>query len=105
MVLLRSSLDKALGDNGPDYDVFNVATNDSLSVTEIADIICKEMGLIDIKYKYTGGSRGWKADVPKYSLDTSKIKKEGWKSSKNSLSAVTASVNSMIDDFKSGSIK
>ena len=95
----------AFGDSGPAFDVFNVATNDSVSVNEIADVICNAMGLDGIEYHYTGGSRGWKADVPKYSLDTSKIKKLGWETSMNSMDAVRVSVNSMINDFKSGSIK
>lgn len=87
------------------FDIFNVATNDSLSVTQIANIICKIMDFDNVSFSYAGGSRGWKADVPKYSLDTSKLKKEGWSTSMNSLEAVTASVVSMVKDFNSGSIK
>ena len=55
------------------YDVFNVGTQDHLTVREIADIVCERMGLNNVQYMFTGGSRGWKADVPVYRLNTDKF--------------------------------
>lgn len=82
------------------YDVFNVGTQDHLTVREIADIVCERMELSNVKYMFTGGSRGWKADVPVYRLNTDKIRSHGWRSTRNSREAVTASVEAMLADLK-----
>ncbi len=84
------------------YDVFNVASEDHLTVSEIADVIVERMGLKDVQYEFTGGSRGWKADVPLYRLDTRKIRATGWANRMNSREAVTASVDAMIREVREG---
>lgn len=84
------------------YDVFNVGTPDHLTVREIADIVCERMGLKDVRYDFTGGSRGWKADVPVYRLDTEKIRKVGWKNRMGSREAVVAAVDAMLEDVRAG---
>ena len=87
------------------YDVFNVGTNDSLTVRDVADIVVERMGLMNVRYDFTGGARGWKADVPVYKLDSRKIRNHGWSSLRNSREAVTAAVDSMLQDLKAGNIK
>lgn len=79
------------------YDVFNVATDDLISVTEIANIACEVMGLLpeEVDFKYTGGDRGWKGDVPKVILDASKIKSLGFKVKNNSSQAIRKSILKM----------
>lgn len=83
------------------FAVYNVGTQDHLTVREIADIVCHRMGLKDVKYNFTGGPRGWKGDVPVYRLDTSKIRKTGWQSQRNSRQAVEASVDAMLGELHS----
>ena len=61
------------------FDVFNVCSEEWITVDEIASIVCDEMGLINVKLEYTGENRGWLGDVPKFLLDTQKLKKIGWK--------------------------
>ena len=87
------------------YDYFNVASTDYLTVNEIADLVCQKMDLQNVKYEYSGGSRGWKADVPFYRLDTTKIRKKGWSNKFGSREAVLHAVSSMIVDIKNGKIK
>lgn len=87
------------------YDVFNVGTPDFLTVREIADIVCERMGLRDVRYEFTGGSRGWKADVPLYRLNTDKVRSIGWTHSRNSRQAVTAAVDAMLADLRAGKLK
>jgi UDP-glucose 4-epimerase len=87
------------------YDVFNVGTKDSLTVRDVADIVVERMGLANVRYDFTGGARGWKADVPVYKLDSRKIRDHGWSSQRNSREAVTAAVDSMLQDLKAGNIK
>ncbi len=86
------------------YEYHNVASEDFLTVREIADIVCERMGLQGVKYEFTGGARGWKADVPLYRLDTAKIRSRGWSNKRTSREAVTAAVDSMIADVRAGRI-
>ncbi len=81
------------------YVYYNVASLDQLTVREIADIVTDLMGLKDVIYDFTGGARGWRADVPIYSLNTSKIRAAGWKNKMNSREAVVASARSMLDEL------
>jgi len=87
------------------FEYYNVASTDFMTVNEIAKLICEQMGLKDVQYEYSGGSRGWKADVPLYRLDTSKIRSKGWSNKFGSREAVLDAVNSMIVDIKAGKIK
>jgi UDP-glucose 4-epimerase len=79
------------------FDVFNVATDDYISVTAIADIACEIAGLkpSNVKYLYTGGDRGWKGDVPCVLFDVAKIKSLGWSSARSSADAIRDSIESM----------
>jgi len=60
------------------YDVYNLGCNSFTSVTKIAQIVAEEMGLKDVKFKYTGGKRGWKGDAPVVHFNIDKMKKLGW---------------------------
>jgi UDP-glucose 4-epimerase len=84
------------------YEYYNVGSEDHLLVHDIADIVIGEMGLKNVKYEYTGGARGWRADVPVYRLDTSKIRRLGWKNKLNSREAVTAAVRSLLGEIAAG---
>jgi len=84
------------------FDIYNVGSDDHVTVTHIAELICEALNLIDVQFNYTGGDRGWKADVPFYRLDTSKIKALGWKGTNGSKSAVQETIQSMLEDINSG---
>jgi len=59
-------------------DIFNIGAEDWIRAEKIAKIVCEEMKL-NPKFRFTGGKRGWKGDVPLMRLDISRIKKLGWK--------------------------
>jgi len=84
------------------YEYYNVGSEDHLLVRDIADVIVGEMGLSGVKYEYTGGARGWRADVPIYRLDTSKIRSLGWRNARNSREAVIAAVRSLLAEIATG---
>jgi len=84
------------------YDVFNVGSEDHLLVSEIAEIVIAEMGLRDVELDFSGGARGWRADVPIYRLDTSKVRRAGWANRRNSREAVGAAVRSLIAEIAAG---
>lgn len=80
------------------YDYYNVANEDTITVTDIANIVIKEMGLKNVKFNYSGGDRGWKGDVPKIMLSSEKLRSKGWKSEFNSKQAIEMSVREMLKD-------
>jgi len=79
-------------------NVFNVACDDFTSVNEIAQIVIEEMSLKDVELKHTGGSRGWKGDVPVVRLDVNKLKKIGFKIKLSSKEAVKRTVKEMLEN-------
>jgi UDP-glucose 4-epimerase len=83
------------------YVMFNVATDDYITVAEIADLAVKASGLTpgQTKYEFTGGDRGWKGDVPVVRFDCSKIKALGWKARRSSAEAVTDAMKAMIGEL------
>jgi UDP-glucose 4-epimerase len=78
------------------FDVFNAATDDYVTVTEIADLVVARMGLHDVRYEYTGGPRGWKGDVPVVRLRSDKLVAYGWRCRHNSTEALLASIDANI---------
>lgn len=60
-------------------NIFNLGHDDYIEVTPIAQIVCEELGLKDVKFNYSGGERGWVGDSPFIHLDISKMKNLGWK--------------------------
>lgn len=81
------------------FNYYNVATKDSLTVTQIADMVTGLLGIKDLSYSYSGGDRGWKGDVPKIALDSQKIRGLGWKNKHSSKEAMELSVRSMMKEI------
>lgn len=84
------------------YAMFNVATDDYITVAEIADLAVKVSGLAPgkTKYEFTGGDRGWKGDVPVVRFDCTKIKALGWKAQRSSAEAVSDAMKAMLEELK-----
>jgi UDP-glucose 4-epimerase len=82
------------------YDVFNVATDDYITVHEIADLAIAVSGISPGKttYEFTGGDRGWKGDVPVVRFDCSKIKSLGWRARLTSAEALSAAMKAMLEE-------
>jgi UDP-glucose 4-epimerase len=86
------------------YEVYNVATGDYITVTEIAKLAAEVVGLAPatVRFDYSGGDRGWKGDVPVVRLNTDRIKSLGWICQRNSRMALRASMQSLTEDARSG---
>jgi UDP-glucose 4-epimerase len=82
------------------FDTYNVATDDYITVTEIAKLTCETMGLrpATVSFEYTGGDRGWKGDVPQVLFNVEKIKALGWHARRTSHEAMRASLQAMLDE-------
>ena len=77
-------------ENGRKIDVYNVGSEDWVTVGEIAKIVSKTMNL-NPEFYYTGGvngGRGWIGDVKYMLLDITKAKNAGWKPKTNSKETV-----------------
>jgi UDP-glucose 4-epimerase len=80
------------------FDLFNVATDSYITVTEIAEIVAEKVtgSTEGVTFSYGGGDRGWKGDVPVVRLNTDKIKSLGWQCTYNSREAITLSIEEML---------
>ncbi|MFB6179081.1 MAG: NAD-dependent epimerase/dehydratase family protein [Halorientalis sp.] len=80
-----------------DFNVYNLGTRTTTSVTTIADIVADEMGL-DPEYAFTGGDRGWVGDVPRMRLSIEKLSALGWDPAQSSDDAVRQAVRELLDE-------
>ncbi|MEK7281806.1 MAG: NAD-dependent epimerase/dehydratase family protein [Chloroflexota bacterium] len=77
-------------------DIFNLGADTTSNVKIIARIIIEEMGLKDVKIRFTGGEGGWPGDQPKVYLDTSKVRGLGWRPKHISDEAVRIAVRRLL---------
>lgn len=65
-------------------EVFNVGSDDTINVLQIAQIVIDRLPLKNDKVRKVfkddfEGGRGWKGDVPEFWLDCTKLKAAGWR--------------------------
>jgi UDP-glucose 4-epimerase len=83
-------------------EIYNIGSEDQVTVTEIAKIVIDQMGLENVKLVYTGGvdgGRGWVGDVKNMLLDISRLKALGWKPKLNSEQAVRKAAKHLITEL------
>lgn len=84
----------------PGEEVYNISVESKgTTVTHIAEIVVDVLGLKNVKFNYTGGDRGWKGDVPRFSYNISKVLSTGWRPKHTSDEAVRQTV---LDAIKAG---
>lgn len=81
-----------------DFEIFNLGSEDRITVKEIAGLVVNSLGLKNVRYKFTGGyeGRGWKGDVKFMQLSIDKIKKLGWKPNYNSKESAKKAISDLI---------
>jgi UDP-glucose 4-epimerase len=80
------------------FEVYNVSTEDYVTVSQIADMTVEALGLEDVEYAFTGGSRGWLGDVPVVRFDSSRIRALGWRPTRSSVEALRASIAANVQE-------
>lgn len=82
------------------YEVFNVSTDDALSVDEIGAAACRASGLdpATVTFDHTGGRGGWNGDVPVVRLDTARIRSTGWAPQRSSAAAMDWALAAMAGE-------
>jgi UDP-glucose 4-epimerase len=84
-----------------DYSVYNVGSEDWITVDEVADQVIEAMNLVNVRkiYKPVLHGVGWPGDVKKIVLRIDKIKQLGFKPSLSSKEAVKATTRELINDI------
>lgn len=84
------------------YEVYNVGSDDWVTVSEIADMVVESMGLSSVEKVFTGGvenGRGWIGDVKLMNLDISRIKATGWRPRHTSRDAVKLCIEARLREL------
>lgn len=82
------------------FTVYNLGSDDAISVRTIADALCRELGLPNVEYAWTGGSgsgRGWVGDVRTMALSSGRLKATGWRAAMTSEQAVARAAREAHD--------
>jgi UDP-glucose 4-epimerase len=87
----------AAGHSGGPVNTYNIGSEDWVDVKTIADIVADEMQLSPVRYRFTGGERGWIGDVPKMQLSLARIKGLGWKPRHGSDESVRMAVRALLE--------
>jgi len=72
-------------------EVYNVGSEDQVTVTAIAHTVAAILGAKDVSFQYVPGAeggRGWVGDVKTMLLDVSRLKRLGWSPRHNSLESI-----------------
>lgn len=81
-----------------EVNCYNLAVPDRTSVTQIALWTIEELGLHPgrVRLEYTGGSRGWRGDVPYVNLATAKMEALGWRPRLGSDASVRRTIREVV---------
>jgi len=98
-VHVEDVVDALLGlfpEGAPRLEVYNIATQDYLTVREIADMVVERLGLSGVEYVFGDEPRGWKGDVPVVRFDSGRARALGWSNARTSREAMAASIDAMV---------
>jgi UDP-glucose 4-epimerase len=84
------------------YEVYNIASEDWITVDEVAEEVIKAMGLSNVRkmYKPVLHGVGWPGDVKRIALKIDKIKRLGIKPAMNSREAVRATTGKLLEEIR-----
>ena len=89
-----SALVKVL-DRTSKLDIFNLGTNETVTVNQSIAIICRSLNCEPV-IEYTGGTEGWIGDNPHIFLDTAAIRATGWSSVRTISESIRDTVNWLV---------
>jgi UDP-glucose 4-epimerase len=86
--------------SGQGFNVYNVASEDWITVNEVADIVAEAMGLQGVKriYKPVLHGVGWPGDVKRIALKIERLKSLGWRPRLGSREAVAEAVKHVLSE-------
>ena len=80
-------------------NLYNLGSNDTCSVRNIAAIVIRETGCKSAQIVYTGGDRGWAGDIPKAMLDIKRLQDLGFEVNYDSEEAVAYTARVLIKEI------
>ena len=80
-------------------NLYNLGSNDTCSVRNIAAIVVRETKCDGASIEYTGGDRGWAGDIPKAMLAINRLKDLGFKVNYDSEEAVAHTTRVLIKEI------
>jgi len=82
------------------FEVFNVASEDWITVDEVARIVIKVMGLNDVKIVYRPAAHGvgWLGDVKRIALRIDRLKNQGFKPRWGSRDSVERTAKALLEE-------
>jgi UDP-glucose 4-epimerase len=83
------------------FEVYNVASEDWITVDEVADEVIKAVGLNNVRkvYRPVLHGVGWLGDVKRVALRIDKLKALGFKPSMGSREAVRATAKKLVEEL------
>lgn len=78
-------------------DIYNLGCDTCTTISDVVRIVIEEMGLKDVRIKYTGGARGFPGDVPVVRYNPGKMNSYGWKARYTSTEAVRIATRRLLD--------
>ncbi len=75
--VVRALIKIAAFHSGADFQVYNVGTDEEITVQQSAAIISQRLGLKPT-VNFQGGARGWVGDIPRILLHCGKLRAQGW---------------------------
>ncbi len=78
-------------------ETFNVGSEDAITVKELADAVCRAMGLPGVRYRWTGGvdGGGWRGDIRTMRLAVDRLRAVGWRPRHGSAEAVSLAAKAL----------
>lgn len=79
--------------------VYNLGTEDTISVRSLANAVCETLGLRDVEYAWTGGVGGvggWVGDVHVMQLAVDRLKRTGWSPLRTSEEAIREAARAVV---------
>jgi UDP-glucose 4-epimerase len=84
------------GQQAPGFEVFNVGTDEYITVREIAEQVISTLGLRDVRVAYEPQPRGWTGDVPIVRFSSKRIRDRGWSNAHSTEAALQASIEHSV---------
>ena len=85
--------------SGEKVNLYNLGGETTTDVKTIAKMVVYQMDLEDVRFKYTGGDRGWQGDVPQVRFNVDKIRNLGWRPKLTSNEAVSKAIKNLIQQI------
>jgi len=82
-------------------EIFNIGTEDSIEIMNVAKIVCKNMNLENIMIQTKENEEdgiGWKGDIKKAHLDIKKLKSLGWNTNLSSIESADLTSQEIIKE-------